>query len=187
MLGLYGDGQTVGEIERKILRRLPWKRLDLLLGYFLALPRQLFCWVKRKWMRIRWTTFLANTHGLKKRRGTRTWQNVSWLLPNPKYLKNHTRHISNPNTCLDSPTPNCSCSRLMKWIVYKKMGSEWRGLIKENDWCRAVSQAAPEEVPISVPCRAGERATVALLIEPLLLLPCRTIKTPFYLTLLYHV
>lgn len=93
-----------------------------------------FCWVKQKWMRIRWTTFLSNTHGRKKRRGERTWQNASQLLPNPKYLKNHTGRISNPNICLDSPTPNCSCGRLMKWIVHKKMGSEWRSLIKENDW-----------------------------------------------------
>lgn len=100
-------------VERKMLIRLPLNKLGLPLGHFLVLPRQLFCWVKRKWMRIRWTTFLLNTHGLNNEGGERTWQNVSWLLPNPKYLKNHTGRSSNPNTCPDSPTPNCSCSLLI--------------------------------------------------------------------------
>lgn len=126
-------------------------------GTFSSSSETTFCLVKRKWMRIRWATFLLNAHGFK-RRGKRTWQNVSWLLPNPKYLKNHTRHISDPNTCLDSPTPNCSCSRLIKWIVYKRMGSEWRSLVKKGDWCGAVSPVHPREsAHISCPCRKRER------------------------------
>lgn len=104
-------------VERKMLIRLPLNKSGLPLGHFLVLPRQLFCWVKRKWMRIRWTTFLLNTHGLNNEGGERTWQNVSRLLPNPKYLKNHTGRSSNPNTCPASPAPNCSCSRLIQWIV----------------------------------------------------------------------
>jgi hypothetical protein len=67
-------------------------------------------------------------------------------LPNPKYVKNHTGHISNPNTCLDSPTLNYSCSRLIKWIVQRKMGSEWRWFIKQNDWCLVVSWFARENL-----------------------------------------
>lgn len=103
---------------------------------------------------------------------------LSRLLPNPKYLKNHTRRISNPNTCLDPPTPNCSCSRLIKWIVYKKMGSEWGSLIKKSDWCRVVSSVYPREsAHISWPCRKRERANGQSLTGLLTQLLCRTIKT----------
>ena len=113
---------------------------------------------------------------------------LSRLLPNPKYLKNHTRRISNPNTGLDPPTPNCSCSRLIQWIVYKKMGSEWGSLIKKSDWCRVVSSVYPREsAHISWPCRKRERANGQSLTGLLTQLLCRTIKTPYYWTLLYHV
>lgn len=89
---------------------------------FSSSSKTTFCWVRRKRMKIRWTTFLSTPHGLKKPRGKRTWQNVSWLLPNPKYLKHHTRHISNPNTCLDSPTPNCSCSHSINELCTREWG-----------------------------------------------------------------
>lgn len=129
-------------------------------------------------------TFLSNPHGLKKRRGKRTWQNVSWLLPNLKYLKHHTRQISNPNTCLDSPTSNGSCSCFIKWIVFERKGSDGRASLKRMADAGVVGQLALENVHISCPCE--ERgASVVSPTKLLIWLPCRMTKT--YIIWLYCV
>lgn len=155
------------ELRKRILIRLPLKKLGLPLGYFLVFPRQLFCRVKRKWMRIRWSPFLLNTHGFNNEERERTWQNASRLLPNPKYLRNHTGCSSDPNTCLDLPTPNCSCSQLTQWSVPMKMGSEWRGRVKESDCCRLLSWFCPLGTS-SLPCREREWANVHSFLNKLL-------------------
>lgn len=144
---------------------------------FSSSSETIFCWVRRKRMRIRWTTFLSNPHGLKKRRGKRTWQNVSWLLPNPKYLKHHTRHISNPNTCLDSPTPNCSCGHLIKWIVYKRTGSDGGGSLKRMTDVGWLASLPLRMYASRCPCGEREGASVELPTKLLIWLPCRTVKT----------